>query len=401
MISLDSGAAAGTLLARLDQARAQTDRLFQMISPEALLERPIPERHRLIFYLGHVEAFDWNLVCRGALDLPPFHPAFDRLFAFGIDPEVGHSPGDKPSDWPAIGEVERYRLRVRESVDRGLRDVPEELAHVAIEHRLMHAETLAYLLHHLPHNQKTGDAGEPVERRPPAEEWIVIPPGMAALGRESGFGWDNEFEALSMDVPAFRICKYKVTNGDYLRFVQEGAPAPHYWRQIGGEWFYRGMFADVGLPLDWPVYVTRQQAAAYAAWRGKRLIEEAEYHRAAGGRQYPWGEAHPGPRHGNFNFERWDPIPVDASPAGDSPYGVSQLCGNGWEWTSTVFAPLPGFAARPYYPGYSADFFDGRHFVLKGGSQRTAACMLRSSFRNWFRPDYPYVYATFRLAESL
>jgi len=76
------------------------------------------------------------------------------------------------------------------------------------------------------------------------------------------------------------------------------------------------------------------------------------------------------------------------------------LVGNGWEWTSTVFAPFDGFRAAPSYPGYSANFFDGEHYVIKGGSPRTAARLLRRSFRNWFRPEYPYVYGTFRCIES-
>ena len=70
--------------------------------------------------------------------------------------------------------------------------------------------------------------------------------------------------------------------------------------------------------------------------------------------------------------------------------------GNGWEWTSTPFAPLPGFEALPSYPGYSQPFFDGDHFVLKGGSARTAEVLLRRSFRNWFQPRYVHVAATFR-----
>jgi formylglycine-generating enzyme required for sulfatase activity len=91
---------------------------------------------------------------------------------------------------------------------------------------------------------------------------------------------------------------------------------------------------------------------------------------------------------------------VNATPAGDSAFGLSQLVGNGWEWTSTVFGPFPGFRADANYPGYSANFFDGEHYVMKGASPRTAACFLRRSFRNWFRPDYPYVYATFRCVEN-
>jgi formylglycine-generating enzyme required for sulfatase activity len=91
---------------------------------------------------------------------------------------------------------------------------------------------------------------------------------------------------------------------------------------------------------------------------------------------------------------------VAASAGSESAFGVSDMLGNGWEWTDTIFQPLPGFEARSYYPGYSANFFDGAHFVMKGGSPRTAARLLRRSFRNWFRPDYPYVYASFRCVDA-
>ena len=162
------------------------------------------------------------------------------------------------------------------------------------------------------------------------------------------------------------------------------------------------MFGEVPLPLDWPVYVSHAEAAAYARWTEKDLPTEAEWHRAALGttaeheRPYPWGSQPPARAFGNFDFHRWDPVSVTAHPAGASAFGVMDLVGNGWEWTSTIFSPFPGFEPFPFYPGYSANFFDGRHYVLKGGSARTAACMLRRSFRNWFQPHYPYVYAKFR-----
>jgi formylglycine-generating enzyme required for sulfatase activity len=83
-----------------------------------------------------------------------------------------------------------------------------------------------------------------------------------------------------------------------------------------------------------------------------------------------------------------------------SAWGVSQLGGNGWEWTSSVFAPFEGFQSTSYYPGYSADFFDGHHYVVKGASARTAAQLTRRSFRNWYRSEYPYTYTGFRLVEN-
>jgi formylglycine-generating enzyme required for sulfatase activity len=91
---------------------------------------------------------------------------------------------------------------------------------------------------------------------------------------------------------------------------------------------------------------------------------------------------------------------VDEHPEGGSAFGVFDLLGNGWEWTSTGFAPLPGFEPFEFYRGYSADFFDGKHYVMKGGSSRTDACMLRRSYRNWFQPHYPYIYSSFRCTEE-
>ena len=76
----------------LSRSREITDALFQLVRPDSIYERPIAERHRIIFYLGHLEAFDWNLIGRYALDRRSFHPGFDRLFAFGIDPPAGQLP---------------------------------------------------------------------------------------------------------------------------------------------------------------------------------------------------------------------------------------------------------------------------------------------------------------------
>jgi formylglycine-generating enzyme required for sulfatase activity len=166
------------------------------------------------------------------------------------------------------------------------------------------------------------------------------------------------------------------------------------------------MFDEISLPLDWPVYVSHAEAAAYARWTGKSLPSEAQWHRAGYGspdgveRTFPWGRYAPDSSLGNFDFAHWNPAPVSAYPLSASAFGVEGMLGNGWEWTSTVFGPFPGFQPFPFYRGYSADFFDGKHFVMKGGSARTAACMLRPTFRNWFQSHYQYVYAGFRCVNS-
>jgi len=368
--------------------------------------------------LGHLEAFDWNLICRKTLDAASFSPQFDALFEFGIDPPVGQAAADQPSDWPGVEEVQTYNRRVRARVDEFLDQAPEQIIQVALEHRLMHAETLAYLLHNLPYDQKAPAATPLVHQTQQLPNpMIEIAPGLATLGQKRGeFGWDNEFDKHQVSVPGFRVSKYKITNGQYLDFVHAGALAPHFWIRHGDSFIYRGMFSAVPLPFNAPVYVTHGEAAAYARWASKKLLTEAQFHRAAyetpgpetrahetsdrSERPYPWGKAPRDETRGNFDFHHWDPVDVNATPAGDSPSGVSQLVGNGWEWTATKFGPFPGFQPMPFYPGYSQNFFDEEHYVMKGGSPVTAACMLRRSFRNWFRPNYPYVYASFRLVED-
>jgi ergothioneine biosynthesis protein EgtB len=434
--TLISVAVETTLLERLQDARRRTDELFAIVKPESIYERPIPERHRIIFYIGHLEAFDWNLLSERNFGLKPFQPELDRLFAFGIDPVGGGLPDDKPSDWPRLDEVHGYASRIRQVLDDKVANAStsevrgefplSQLLNVAIEHRLMHAETLAYMLHQLPFTHKVIPSAPSIQSNEPvAQQMIQIPAGRATLGLardDENFGWDNEYEVCSVDVPAFAIDKFEVTNGQFLAFLraggyemksfwteddwkwktENGISHPVFWKRNNDQWLYCGMFEEQQpLPLNAPVYVSLAEARAYAAWAGKDLPTEAEWHRAAygdtdgGERAYPWGDAAPNGL-GNFDFANWNPTPVNAFPAGESAFGVADLLGNGWEWTSTQFAPLPEFKAFPFYPGYSADFFDGKHFVIKGGSPRTAACMLRRSFRNWFQPHYQYVYAGFR-----
>jgi gamma-glutamyl hercynylcysteine S-oxide synthase len=430
------------LLARLQQARAETDRLFDHVKPEFLYQRPIPERHRIVFYVGHLEAFDWNLLRERILGRTSFHSEFDNLFAFGIDPVDGGLPSDQPSDWPSLVQVREYVSQVRQALDDGLAAAwsqPSELEEssrnqllqVAIEHRLMHAETLAYMLHQLPFDNKVRKPRLPELVVPQVEpRMIEIPAGPATLGisrRDTNlFGWDNEYESHTIAVPAFSIDQYEVTNREYLDFMNAGGyenqalwreadwkwrtqhdvSHPVFWNRVNGQWQYRTMFENVPLPLDCPVYVSHAEATAYARWAGKSLPTEAQWHRAAYGategaeRPYPWGTEEPDRRFGNFDFESWDPTPVGAFRQGDSAFGVGDLIGNGWEWTATVFSPFAGFQPFEFYPGYSANFFDGAHYVMKGGSARTAACMLRRSFRNWFQPHYQYVYAGFRCVRN-
>src|SRR5690348_17120069 len=222
------------LLARLKAARAQTDQLFQLVRPEALYDRPIPERHRIIFYLGHFEAFDWNLLGLQALGLKSFHPQFDGMFAFGIDPVNGELPSDEPTDWPAKQVIDEYSASARQAIDAALERAdlaaPRQpllqnglALHVAIEHRLMHAETFAYMLHQLPLERKflKPDPSTPASASA-VPQMVRIPAGTATLGLSrspgDGFGWDNEFDQHKVNVPEFSIDSHNVTNRQFIDF---------------------------------------------------------------------------------------------------------------------------------------------------------------------------------------
>jgi gamma-glutamyl hercynylcysteine S-oxide synthase len=425
----------------------------------AYYKRPIALRHPIVFYEGHLPAFSFNTLVKKGLGGQSIDPHLEALFARGIDPPEEGSKGSAgpqgpalqgdPAGWPTRGEVHAFAAeadrRVLDALCRADLERPghplldrAEAVFTILEHEAMHHETLLYMWHRLSleDKQRPDDYASRVDGPVPRQEWIEIPAGRATLGvdrEDLTFGWDNELPRHIVAVGAFSIERFNVTNAQFLEFVDAGGYTDRRWWQEeawnwiqserishplfweggkggkGGkgesEWYWRAMFERISLPLAWPVYVSHAEAAAYARWRSGRmpvrLPTEAEYQRAAfgspeGEQPHPWGSDRPSTEHGVFDFSSYDPEPVGSHPAGRSAWGVDDLVGNGWEWTSTAFAPFPGFHAMASYPEYSADFFDGEHMVLKGASPVTAADLLRPTFRNWFRPRYPYVYATFR-----
>jgi formylglycine-generating enzyme required for sulfatase activity len=415
--------------AMLKDAWRRSDQLFALLPSDALLHRPISLRHPFLFYVGHLPAFAWNQIGRGVLGEGHLHKDFDLLFERGIDPaSEDHARAVSISAWPPLDEILAYRDEARRAV---LARIPAVLAragdvlsakgrilHLVIEHELMHHETLLYMLQ----EHAAGLVQRP-EGVPPLTvgegreaELRHVAAGRVVLGTDLDsieFGWDNEFGRAEIEIPAFTIDSLPVRNRDYLQFLEmagqgvSDALGPRAWTSDAEGILVKTVFGPVRFDdaAGWPVQVSGEQARAYAEARGGRLPTEAELHRAAftepggGVRAHPWGDAPPEARHGNFGFRRWAPVPAGDHPEGMSAWGVEELVGNGWEWTSTPFAPLPGFV--PYartYPGYSADFFDGAHDVVFGASWATADKLVRPTFRNWYRRDYPYAFSSFRVA---
>jgi ergothioneine biosynthesis protein EgtB len=426
--------------------RQRSAALFDMIDPAVYYTRPISLRNPIVFYEGHLPAFSVLAFLRRGLGRASVDLRLETLFERGIDPdtEAAAVPRSGASTlWPSRDEVLAFARACDAAVLDAITDLPStpeavEGLYTALEHEAMHQETLLYMFHRLPYEQKNRGPWA-VVRGPDsvvrgAESVVRIPAGTARLGANRSdvvFGWDNEFDAQDLGVAAFEVDVLPVTNARFLDFIDAGGYSQReLWDDEGWEWIqsqrvqhpafwlpasrtpnaaprttdhgsrttdhgsrttdlsawqWRGMFEAAPLPADAPVYVSHAEASAFARWKGRRLMTEAEWHRAAEG-------ATPG----HADFAGFDPISVGSRPGTASAHGVHDLVGDGWEWTSTVFAPFAGFTPMRPYPEYSADFFDGRHFVMKGASPATARELIRPSFRNWFRGNYPYVYAKFR-----
>ena len=368
--------------------RARTKALFDVLTPETLYAQPIAQRHPIVFYVGHLPGFSLNTLVKRGLGQAGIDESLERLFARGIDPDDdGHDAA--AFTWPDRDAVDTFvraaDARVLDALAEATLDQPghplldrAEAVYAILEHEAMHQETLLYMWHRLPHAAKRAPADYAVRLTPGtvAQGDVDIPVGTARLGAQRGeipFGWDNEFPGPQVEVDAFRIQRLDVTNGDYLAFMDAGGyddprwwspqdwawlqadahTHPIFWERRDGQWHWRGMFEYLPLPMAWPVYVSQAEASAYAKWAGRRLPTEAEFQRAAFGspdgaaRRHPWGDAPATAAHGVFDFASWEPQPVGTHPAGQSAWGVHDLVGNGWEWTSTRVRRLPGFRADP------------------------------------------------------
>jgi iron(II)-dependent oxidoreductase len=318
------------------------------------------------------------------------------------------------------------RGRVLDRLDRlGDAEDPFDFAMV-VSHEQQHDETMLQTL-----QLRTGPpllgTGAPLPRGRPgvAGTSVLVPEAPFILGVDAAdepFSLDNERPAHRVDLPSFAIGRVPVTNAEYAAFVADGGYRTRRWWSTRG-WLHRleagldrprfwggdGTRTRFGvvepLPPDEPVqHVTFFEAEAYAAWAGARLPTEVEWEKAAvwdpatgRRRRFPWGSTEPTSALTNLGGTALRPAPVGAYPAGASAYGVEQLMGDVWEWTTSSFLPWPGF--RPMlYAQYSEPFFGGDYRVLRGGSWAVAPSILRPSFRNWDHPFRRQIFSGIRLA---
>jgi 5-histidylcysteine sulfoxide synthase len=275
----------------------------------------------LIFYLGHTATFFINKLILAGLISERINPAFESMFAVGVDEMSWDDLSDSHYQWPTVQAVKDYRQQVRTVVDDIIRHTPLTSAidwdHpwwpivMGIEHERIHLETSSVLirqhaLHFVkPHPewpicQQYGDA--------PINDLVNIPAGQISLKKEKTdayYGWDNEFGEHHAHIPEFHSSRYLVSNQEFLAFVEAGgyqeacfwqdeglawknysqAQHPTFWLLKDQQWFLRLMTEEVAMPWSWPVEVNYHEAKAFCQWKTQstgqsiRLPTEDEWYR--------------------------------------------------------------------------------------------------------------------------
>jgi iron(II)-dependent oxidoreductase len=419
-----------------EQLRRSRDRsvgLTDAVDDDDLVRQHSKLMSPLVWDLAHIGNQEELWLVRDVGGREPVRCDIDELYdAFQ------HPRSDRPQ-LPLLspGESRRYVREVRDKVLDVLERVPLEGRRLTdnafafgmiAQHEQQHDETMLAT-----HQLRVGPPvlhapSPPAAVSPPAVREVLVPAGPFTMGTSTEpWALDNELPAHQVHLDAFFIDAAPVTNAEYAVFIGAGGyddrrwwteegwqyrmhaslSAPRFWQRDGDRWLRNRFGVIEPIPPDEPVvHVSFHEAAAYAAWAGRRLPTEAEWEKAARldpvsgrSRRFPWGDEEPGPEHANLGQRHLSPAPVGAYPAGASPLGVHQLIGDVWEWTSTDFAGYPGFAAFPYRE-YSEVFFGPQYKVLRGGSFGTDPVACRATFRNWDYPIRRQIFAGFRCARD-
>ena len=405
------------------ESRTKTLTLFEGMDEATFRYQAHPDFSPVGWHLGHIAYTEslWLLEhCAGS---PCLFPQYRKLFA--ADGLRKSERVNLPSFEEVYHYLETVRSRVLEYLEVADLEQQERLWRFLIQHESQHSETIAFIKH-LIANQNFNNLTSMLSSCQQniknicdvdtliSPETIEIPAGEFERGCDRLDCLDNECPANTVYLGTYEIDKYPVTCGHYRQFMEAGGyQNPQWWSEEGWQWLRT---QGVTQPLYWqdesiwdnhPVCgVSYYEAAAYAIFVGKRLPTEAEWEKAARwdakakySRIYPWGDRTPTQRDCNYDTLINKTTPVQAYPSGQSAYGLYDTLGNVWEWTATWFHGYEGFETYPYV-GYSTNYFDRQHRVLKGGSWATRPWVLRCSFRNWYHPSVRQILAGFRCAKS-
>ena len=380
---------ASSLLADYAAVRRQSEALAALLTAEDQNLQSMPDTSPTKWHLAHTTwFFEAVVLAKFQPDYRAFDPAYAYLFNSyyeGLGPRHPR-PQRGMLSRPPLEQILEYRLQVDEAMARLIEERAadvSELVTLGLHHEQQHQELiLTDILHAFSCNPLLpAYAPRSADKTSPAApaHWIGHPGGIVEIGHAGpGFAFDNETPRHPVLLRPFRIASRPVSNGEYLKFIEDGGyRRPEFWLSDGWAFVQRGQLNG---PLYWlserdgwrafslhgphaleehgPVaHVSFYEAAAYAAWAGARLPTEFEW---------------------------------EAS----SPPGQGLV----WEWTRSSYDPYPGY--RPFegeVAEYNGKFMSGQ-IVLRGGSIATPRGHSRTTYRNFFPPSARWQFSGIRLA---
>ncbi|MGV8891457.1 MAG: ergothioneine biosynthesis protein EgtB [Burkholderiaceae bacterium] len=399
-----------SLLAEYDLIRQATMALAEPLSDEDCCVQSMPDASPVKWHLAHTTWFFETFVLEQfELHFKPHHPAFRVLFNSYYHGIGNRHPRSQRGliTRPSLAEVEDYRSNVDARMAALIliaaalppARVAElvQLVTLGLQHEQQHQELLQTdVLHLLSCNPVlpayTDGAVRPLALVLPLH-WQQHQSGVVEIGHAGdGFCFDNELPRHRQFIEPFALASRLVTNGEYLGFIDDGGyrnPAlwlsegwdwlqagqlqhPLYWRQIDGVWHE---FTVQGLQaLDLPraaTHLSYFEADAYARWAGARLPSEVE----------------------------WESAVASQLPSVEQP--LLQLFDTAWQWTSSSYAPYPGFQASADAIGEYNGKFMVNQYVLRGASCATPVDHARPSYRNFFPTGARWQFSGIRLAHSV
>jgi ergothioneine biosynthesis protein EgtB len=398
------------LVARYAAVRAATEALAAPLSAEDQTVQSMPDASPTKWHRAHTTWFFETFL------LTPHHDGYrvfdaDYGYLFNSYYEAVGPRHPRPARGmltrPSVADIARYRAHVDRAMSDFLGLAPDDLlplVELGLHHEQQHQELLLTDIKHalsLNPLQPTYVAApaEPAPQAPPVR-WLPLAAGIHEIGHAGDvFAFDNETPSHPALLPAGRIASRPVSVGEYLAFIEDdgyaraefwlsdgwatvqsqGWTAPAYWHRDGGSWSMFTLHGTRALRPGEPVcHVSFYEAAAYAAWAGKRLPTEFEWEVAARSdesRRSGLVAPHPGPL---------------------APGFVQDV----WEWTASAYLPYPGFRPAPGAVGeYNGKFMSGQ-MVLRGRSCATPLGHDRPTYRNFFPPSARWQFSGFRLAED-